>query len=263
MDSGLLDPAKRSLDEPRQIPPQNHAEEEALRYEEEKSLVVRQSGKRPGGWDLSVDKVLNPAILQLDLEYFLMNRGPQLACENNGCTTCAGSKRERCCGCIDMYEKWGYSDIGQCESCGLVDDDQPEDPAEDPGEDSQGISESSDLESPSWQTPNATKTSKYRDPDGTVGKAASGSPKPVSKRVVVCGEKLKGSLDSRYPPFPINPAWPWDGVLNGRYDSISRYWGNTSADCADWSVDKLTPADTTTAGKRRIYQSEFSHSILT
>ncbi|KAK6215153.1 chitinase [Colletotrichum tabaci] len=67
---------------------------------------------------------------------------------------------------------------------------------------------------------------------------------PSTKPVSICGEKHWGVREARYPAFPADATYPWEGIENGRWDSISKYWGNGSAVCSDWSVKQLSQADT-------------------
>ncbi|KAG5794556.1 hypothetical protein H9Q69_006372 [Fusarium xylarioides] len=64
----------------------------------------------------------------------------------------------------------------------------------------------------------------------------------------------------KFPQFPQDHNKIWDGADGGIYDSISRYWGNRSADCADWSIEaKITRDRTNHPTKGRIaasYQTE-------
>jgi chitinase len=64
------------------------------------------------------------------------------------------------------------------------------------------------------------------------------------KKVIACDLAFSLGGDDRYPAFPAMHSSPWDGIENGRWDSISRYWGNDSADCADWSISARRTADT-------------------
>ncbi|ATY61069.1 glycoside hydrolase family 18 [Cordyceps militaris] len=70
-----------------------------------------------------------------------------------------------------------------------------------------------------------------------------------SKRVSICpdadGEKIGLLAPYQYPGFPNDHKKPWEGILSGKYDSISRYWGNSSSVCSVWSVRGLAKADTT------------------
>ncbi|PKK46869.1 hypothetical protein CI102_8377 [Trichoderma harzianum] len=49
----------------------------------------------------------------------------------------------------------------------------------------------------------------------------------------------------KYPSFPNQASFPWDGIQNGKWDTVSKYWGNTSASCTNWNAGKVMPADTT------------------
>ena len=49
--------------------------------------------------------------------------------------------------------------------------------------------------------------------------------------------------DGGYPPFPKDVKREWDGIQDGRYDPISKYWGSTSKEYWNWSVAALFPHD--------------------
>jgi chitinase len=71
-----------------------------------------------------------------------------------------------------------------------------------------------------------------------------------SKVVTACGTGSSNQywLTARsgygYPAFPANPKNDWDGIENGRWDTISKYWGNTSSICTNWETGALQPHDT-------------------
>jgi chitinase len=84
------------------------------------------------------------------------------------------------------------------------------------------------------------------------------------KRVSACNANSRFALMGiyRYPAFPRNPNWPWAEIDNGNWDSISRYWGNSSDSCGGWGVlDHYTADQRYFNGirQRAEYQSMFSH----
>lgn len=93
-----------------------------------------------------------------------------------------------------------------------------------------------------------------------LAKRPSGTATKSYKEVTVCGDSLKIGGNGKYPAFPAAASWPWDGIENNKYSAVSAYWGNTSADCADWSTGQLTTADernTPTGRFRAAYDSKF------
>lgn len=155
-----------------------------------------------------------------------------------------------CCGCANLAWKYADDDMEPCEVCDKafihqwrqsiagrprrrdvvhVDDNQQHpSPALPLSEDSIGdVSDSSNALS--------APLSK-RGP----GKATMGS-----KYIRACGTDYPPVADSRYPSFPYDPTWPWDGIENGRWDSISKYWGNSSSSCQLWYATALSKADKT------------------
>ncbi|EGX92282.1 bacteriodes thetaiotaomicron symbiotic chitinase, putative [Cordyceps militaris CM01] len=47
----------------------------------------------------------------------------------------------------------------------------------------------------------------------------------------------------KYPAFPATCTYPWDHIENNKWDSIARYWGNSSMSCDNWSTTALQDAD--------------------
>ncbi|KAL2836873.1 hypothetical protein BJY01DRAFT_258587 [Aspergillus pseudoustus] len=66
----------------------------------------------------------------------------------------------------------------------------------------------------------------------------------LSKKVTICDVQLGLGGNWRYPAFPSISSYAWDGIENGIWDSISRYWGNSSDSCASWAFANLTGHDT-------------------
>ncbi|KFY47830.1 hypothetical protein V496_10420 [Pseudogymnoascus sp. VKM F-4515 (FW-2607)] len=80
------------------------------------------------------------------------------------------------------------------------------------------------------------------------------------KQLAICKIKnIRTRQITNYPSFPAIASYGWDGIENGKWDSISRYWGNASASCSDWTVTQLQNHDTTTTPSgivRSNYQTE-------
>ncbi|KAL7959944.1 hypothetical protein V8C34DRAFT_92672 [Trichoderma compactum] len=66
-----------------------------------------------------------------------------------------------------------------------------------------------------------------------------------SKEFTICGVAYWPLQPYKYPSFPNQASFPWDGIQKGKWDTISKYWGNTSASCTSWNAGKVMPADTT------------------
>ena len=99
--------------------------------------------------------------------------------------------------------------------------------------------------------------------DWTPMPLASGTATLTAKMVSVCNEKYYVDGKYKYPAFPKNADWPWENIENGEWDSISRYWGNASADCSDWTTAQLSKADKDDIGNghkvRSHYESKQAH----
>lgn len=156
----------------------------------------------------------------------------------NNCVTCGKKKNETdiCCGCVNMDLKYGLSDIPLCQE----QDCFPDTGGPWPGDVSLGF----------------------------VEKRVNGKATLSSKAIKIKQQDFLVSSMFRYPAFPQEANYAWEGIEGGKWDSISRYWGNTSLDCSDWSVDALQPADKVwvvdTSGNlaqvRAAYQSKFLSS---
>lgn len=90
-------------------------------------------------------------------------------------------------------------------------------------------------------------------------------PNISSKTIKVCEDRFSLNKPYDYPSFPESSRVQWDGVQQGRWDAISRYWGNTSGICQSWAVGKVQPADVTYVPngvggykpQRSLYQSTY------
>lgn len=94
--------------------------------------------------------------------------------------------------------------------------------------------------------------------DHVLEKRVNGTATLSPKTVRVCGDKIRPRTAFYYPAFPADAPFPWDGIDQGRWDPISRYWGNVSASCTNWAAGQLNVADVehTPAGIHRAkYQS--------
>lgn len=162
-----------------------------------------------------------------------------------------------CCGCTNMDYVFGYSDIGPCEGCN-EDWDGGEYPALRRGAPlvNRAITGGNNSE-PRLSIPsnpeNATADSHELE------RRVAGIATLTERRVRFCGIPLSLGGEYRYPAFPADPSYPWDGIEAGIWDFIPRYYGNASADCSDWSVAAIQPADETDLPVGRVrakYQTE-------
>ncbi|KAM0384982.1 hypothetical protein ACHAQC_011832 [Fusarium culmorum] len=171
----------------------------------------------------------------------------EINCDNGRCNSCLDVEETRnCCGCVCMQCKWGArADMPPCSKCTSEDDRDEED----------------------WPGPNAILKRDQMEGDALPEKkvggesvdhlndlhARAGVVKNAWKDVYVCGKlyeapNKRGSPQYKFPQFPKDVMKVWDGVDGGIYDSISRYWGNSSADCVDWSIGAKRTRDQTHVG---------------
>jgi chitinase len=193
-----------------------------------------------------------------------------LGCRN--CGSCTDTKdksgKKPCCGCVSMDYKWSFDDIPSTPYC---------------------LCCSSSPNNGKWPTGskrirlgsakrgfNSSEDETFEEQDDAVddeddeGETTlhelEGRARPTirtgSKTVTMCALSDYAPAPGNYPQFPDEPTKPWEGVQRGIWDPISRYWGNTSGLCTDWSVGALTyhDNDTTPQGKLRSnYQSMYPH----
>jgi hypothetical protein len=197
--------------------------------------------------------------------------GSEAVFKPDGSKTCLKfnetNNKQLCCGCYQMDWYYGYGDIppyDNCDACATADlvCTWPD-----------GYKRGSDFDSARFcsilglTSKRGTITSDNDDTDGDESLRLqerdydSNNPKAtISKKTVsVCDAKFSVGVDGRYPAFPKLADRPWDGIENGRWDPISKYWGNTSELCSDWSVDAIFPHDnrsTPRGMKRARYESK-------
>jgi hypothetical protein len=223
------------------------------------TLSSRASDKMPG-WGISPRQSLSKDIIGIGNGFGADL--PDIGCINcEGCRTLDEESSNQCCGCESMAFKYGYTDIPDCEAC-----DQ-------------------EADWPDWRTAVASymNNNLKRDPkegpeDGhdnyttpvhQLHRRKDGTATMIKKAVSVCPRKKKEKtgLGSpyKYPAFPADPKYQWEGIQGGAWDSISRYWGNSSSICSFWGVAGLTVADrewvTDATGarsnNRAVYQSAY------
>lgn len=191
------------------------------------------------------------------------------ACVN--CLTCFNGEENKsnpCCGCVSMNWVYGLDDIPPCDVCDDVNTDGGDLEWPGTGRTStkrDAIEKDDELERLKDEA--AWWLDEDEDQKGNfLAEREPGKATKSYKKVLVCTDYLKIGLNGRYPAFPNLPNWPWDGIEGNKFADVSAYWGNTSADCADWSIGQLTTADTenTPAGSFRTpYDSETSFYLMT
>lgn len=186
----------------------------------------------------------------------------EINCDNGRCNSCLDVEETRnCCGCVCMQCKWGArADMPPCSKCTSEDDRDEED----------------------WPGPNAILKRDQMEGDALPEKkvggesvdhlndlhARAGVVKDAWKDVYVCGKlyeapNKRGSPQYKFPQFPKDVMKVWDGVDGGIYDSISRYWGNSSADCVDWSIGAKRTRDQTHVGNGVFLPSAYQSKSIT
>ncbi|TQW02709.1 bacteriodes thetaiotaomicron symbiotic chitinase [Cordyceps javanica] len=136
----------------------------------------------------------------------------EINCDN--CVSCNSAddltkkrKRSECCGCVNLDIRFGYNDIGECLDC----------------ENDDGF---------------------YPGDGSALASRKSGTATLSYKWVQVCGaDRFTLRAPYRYPAFPAQCTYPWDHIENNKWDSIARYWGNSSMSCDNWSTMALQDAD--------------------
>ena len=177
---------------------------------------------------------------------------PKFKCQN--CLNCEGEDQDKplpCCGCKSMDYYWGYKDIPYCESCNPDDGTWP-------GGVSSPLKTRGEAPAPNGTLPEEADYERTRLTKRSYGKATL-----LHKPAKVCGSRFSSyGRDYRYPAFPAAANYPWEGIQGGKWDSISRYWGNSSSVCSNWGVTNLARADVVNLGPmnggvvRAKYQTE-------
>ncbi|KAG5764748.1 hypothetical protein H9Q72_007164 [Fusarium xylarioides] len=178
-----------------------------------------------------------------------------ISCDGGRCGYCLGANgTDPCCGCVCMQCEWGpRSDIEHCERC-TNEGDWSEEP---------------------WPG-SPVKRDRISGNDVTEHEGEAGghdlkndlhSRAPYInvawKDVKVCKELYhipnprSASAPFKYPQFPKNANKVWDGAMGGVYDPISSYWGNSTADCADWSIGRNDTRDKTHHPTRGLIPSAY------
>lgn len=205
-------------------------------YNESNHSLLGGRGKLYG-WGYSGGNSIDISTFLQDQSILNMFDNIQAKFDCDSCVSCENDQKARkkdkegfCCGCISMQYVYGYTDF-----------DVMIDPPED-GEWIPGHQPRSELEIDE----EAEQLEKRSDGTATI------SPKSIK----ACGIDVVPQGLNRYPAFPADSTFKWDGIEHKRWDPISRYWGNASASCTNWAAGQLTVADVdhTPAG---IYRAKY------
>ncbi|CAM1509829.1 Fc.00g001640.m01.CDS01 [Cosmosporella sp. VM-42] len=219
-----------------------------------KALAPRQGKHVLGGWDLPPNKRRKPEDFLADQAGMFIDKALNFRCET-GCVSCAVDEDSNtCCGCICMDCIYKYTDIEDCgEACNPDDGDWPGAVASSASTRRWYQADDDTTILPldtggSAEVDQSADDANNNDTYHQLQKRVSGKATLSHKKVSICKGKYDAGLEYRYPAFPADSSFPWDGIENGQWDTISRYWGNATGDCADWAVAKLQPADTANVG---------------
>ncbi|KAF7557956.1 hypothetical protein G7Z17_g343 [Cylindrodendrum hubeiense] len=205
-----------------------------------------RAGKRLAGWDWpSGGSAKLEDALGYEADIYVNKRLKADCSEQPSCATCFdGETPGNCCGCVSMDELHGYGDIEACETCDGDDGTWP----------GTGVASRRDISKE--LAIDANPDTSYHE----LHQRESGSATISVKYVSICTTRFWVREPYRYPAFPADPTWPWENINSNKWEDISRYWGNASADCSNWDVTDLTTADTVNLASgttvRAKYQTE-------
>lgn len=220
-------------------------------------LAARADGKLPG-WGWAAGAALVPGMIFKGSDFsrgapIIEKFDEKIRCkECMTCTQLGDEDEDGCCGCICMDLIWGFSDIPACEEC-----NGPDVGVWPSGAGATRTSEALPVKGRREYDEDYLKDD-GKDEYGLVPRQVAAAVSVAGKPFTVCGKKSHTKNRYRYPPFPANAAQPWDGIDSGKWDPISRYWGNASEICSVWDVDAFQPADKVDIGQgpvRANYQS--------
>lgn len=200
--------------------------------------LTKRAGKRLAGWDLLAGVSMKTDDALGGEADVYVNKRLKVNCDDlPSCVSCFDREMPgNCCGCISMDEEHGYSDIEPCEMCTSDDGSWPG--ARSPTR--RDVDEETDFD----DEDDEGDEDEAQDVTHQLLPRASGTATLSSKVVKICTEPWFLQKDYRYPAFPADSTFPWENIDSQKWESISRYWGNASADCAIWDVAGLTSADT-------------------
>ncbi|KAH6953855.1 hypothetical protein BKA56DRAFT_625507 [Ilyonectria sp. MPI-CAGE-AT-0026] len=214
----------------------SHSDNQKQRHGEDGACYPNQpSVGADKAWGYSADSNVNPDnYMDASAADSIEESKESFPCTS--CLTCSESakKGEVCCGCANMDIDLGYKDTPACASD--IDTGGPwpgalsGNPVSARGE-STDDGDLSSLDERAWDPNNPTA---YLSAKGVA----------VCPNISGAGKKYKVHGAYRYPSFPEDSARVWEGIENNRWGSISRYWGNTSSSCSDWTRGLRTPMAT-------------------
>ncbi|KAL6690469.1 glycoside hydrolase family 18 protein [Trichoderma pleuroticola] len=188
------------------------------------ALHPRQIGSM-GGWGYGGDAIINPNL------YFGEHRGlltfgdaerkTKFPCVDGMSCSYDDEEENRCCGCASLDFRYELSDMPPCPIC---------EPHPDPWLDSQTILRRHEQVDTDW----LSQIDKRKPRVASMG----------FKKISICKKDYLPKQPYKYPSFPNQASFPWDGIQNGKWDTISKYWGNASASCTNWNAGNVMPADT-------------------
>jgi len=234
---------------------------------DDKNLTIRASSDTFPGWNY-------PPNTDLDVSRFLPQEAPLfvgaaalVAC-GLGCVSCLVSpKKATCCGCLCMRCVYRFDDIDNCPECdqynigglwpgsGLLakkkrqigDAEYFEHEYEELSLDDLENRDLDDLEIYEEEREEylvSRLEERGESPRKVLLPRPIGKATVVAKTVLVCNDARFAMLQPyKYPAFPVSAVWPWEGIQNGKWSAITRYYGNNSDICSDWGVAALQPAD--------------------
>ncbi|UKZ58865.1 uncharacterized protein TrAtP1_000187 [Trichoderma atroviride] len=186
-------------------------------------------------WQYSPYSPAEPSIYFVDAQDLITfdSSKPKFDCRD--CQTCYEEEVSECCGCVSLDVTWpNMLDMSPCD----IDVCEPLTGA---WLGTSSISKrQEDLSELKCEIMNDT----FVDDGQSLSPRQPANPviNITKKRISVCKVPFGLNAPYNYPSFPENPNTQWDG---GKFDAVSRYWGNTSGICQSWAVGKVQPADVT------------------
>ncbi|RBR14417.1 hypothetical protein FVER53590_04351 [Fusarium verticillioides] len=180
-------------------------------------------------------KHLEPVDIWGYIVAWIFRRGSvgKINCKNGRCASCVDFiERDGCCGCVCMQCIWGpRRDIPPCEKCtDEVDHSEAPWPGTHVKRDRISGHNVPAHEGEGW-------VRFLKNAFSVRARTITPGWKDVKVHGVSYDPPNPGnSAQFKYPKFPQDVKKVWEGADGGIYDSISYYWGNTSADCSDWSL---------------------------
>lgn len=225
------------------------------------------------GIDLDISNILPPD----DAAIFLplgVAAAALIACSN--CMSCTTTTENdgNCCGCLCLRCVYGFQDADPCPECDQINVDGTW-----PGSNTISLpgkreNADGDLDFEATLSIGESIESGLGYDDMYLGDLplkleergstrllprVSGTATMSEKSVTGCGGDLFSiGTPFKYPSFPSNANYPWDNIQGGKWNAITKYYGNSSATCSNWGVFAKQTADVVFTGAASIradYQS--------